>query len=100
MSSRALRRLKGKQRAQEAVVVEELTLADSNDELAESEEEQLDTTNVSPTSRRNGSTCNRKSQKSKGRKDICAVFEMVCLHYSSSICLLSTLLGLHVCCVS
>ncbi|XP_037103560.1 transcription factor 25 [Syngnathus acus] len=75
MSTRALRRLKGKQRAQEAVVVEELTLPDSPDELAESEEEQLLPTSVSPASRRNGS--NRKSKTNKDRKDICAVLGMI-----------------------
>ncbi|XP_077376215.1 ribosome quality control complex subunit TCF25 [Festucalex cinctus] len=75
MSTRALRRLKGKQRAQEAVVVEDLTLADSPDELAESEEEQLDATSVSPASHRNAS--NRKSKKNKNHKDIGAIFEMI-----------------------
>ncbi|XP_061622084.1 transcription factor 25 [Phyllopteryx taeniolatus] len=70
MSSRALRRLKGKQRGQEAVVVEELTLPHNPDELAEPEEEQLDTASVSPPS-------HRKSKKNKDRKDICAILEMI-----------------------
>ncbi|XP_061670563.1 transcription factor 25 [Syngnathoides biaculeatus] len=75
MSTRALRRLKGKQRGQEAVVAEELTLPESPDELAESDGEQLDTAGVCPPSHRNGTS--RKSKKNKDRKNICAIFEMI-----------------------
>ncbi|XP_077570103.1 ribosome quality control complex subunit TCF25 [Stigmatopora nigra] len=75
MSTRALRRLKGKQRGQEAVVVEDLTCPDNPVELAESGEEQLDAAPVDPASRPNGS--HRKSKKNNDRKDICAILDMI-----------------------
>uniref|UniRef100_A0A669BDX0 Uncharacterized protein n=1 Tax=Oreochromis niloticus TaxID=8128 RepID=A0A669BDX0_ORENI len=58
MSTRALRRLKGKQRGQEALDLGDLTLGDTPEEQAEAEEEQLDTANVSLSS----------NKKNDGRK--------------------------------
>ncbi|XP_054627250.1 transcription factor 25 [Dunckerocampus dactyliophorus] len=75
MSSRALRRLKGKPRGQEAVAIGELTLTVSPDEVAESEGEELETSGVSPPSHGNVNT--RKSKKNKDRKNMCAIFEMI-----------------------
>ncbi|KAM7406198.1 hypothetical protein PAMP_000591 [Pampus punctatissimus] len=76
MSSRALRRLRGKQRGQEALDLGDLTLGDSSEEQAEAEEEQLDKANVSLASSRNGS--NRKSKKNKAQKNFSNLFELIC----------------------
>ncbi|KAM9861368.1 ribosome quality control complex subunit TCF25 [Aulostomus maculatus] len=76
MSTRALRRLKGKQRGQEALDFGDLTLGDSPGQQAEGEEEQLDTDGVSPPSSRNGSS--RKAKKNKDRKNISNIYELIC----------------------
>ncbi|XP_044065550.1 transcription factor 25 [Siniperca chuatsi] len=68
MSTRALRRLKGKQRGQEALDLGDLTLGDSP-------EEQLDTANVSPPSSRKGSS--RKAKKNKAQKSFSNIYELI-----------------------
>ncbi|MEQ2281829.1 hypothetical protein AMECASPLE_034403, partial [Ameca splendens] len=79
MSTRALRRLKGKQRGQEALDVGVLSLGDSPEEQAEAEveEEQLDTANVakvSPPSSSKGSS--RKAKKNKAQKNFSNIYEL------------------------
>ncbi|KAM3625293.1 uncharacterized protein V6R79_009770 [Siganus canaliculatus] len=75
MSTRALRRLKGKQRGQEALDLGDLTLGDSPEEQAGSEEEQLDTANVSLPLEKKGS--NRKAKKSKAQKNFSNIYELI-----------------------
>lgn len=75
MSTRALRRLRGKQRGQEALDLGDLTLGDSPEEQAAGEEEQLDTANVSPQSNRKGGS--RKAKKNKAQKDFSNIYELV-----------------------
>lgn len=77
MSTRALRRLRGKQRGQEALDVGDLTLGDSPEEQveAEGEEDQLDTANVSPPSKRKGNS--RKAKKNKAQKNFSNIYELV-----------------------
>ncbi|XP_020489401.1 transcription factor 25 [Labrus bergylta] len=76
MSTRALRRLRGKQRGQEALDLGELTLGDSPDEQpAAGEEEQLDTANVSPPADRKTS---RKAKKNKAQKNFSNIYELIC----------------------
>lgn len=70
MSTRALRRLKGKQRGQEALDLGDLTLGDSPEEQAAGEEEQLDAANVSNAS-------NRKAKKNKAQKNFSNIYELV-----------------------
>ena len=70
MSTRALRRLKGKQRGQEALDLGDLTLGDGPEEQAAGEEEQLDTANVPTAS-------NRKAKKSKAQKNFSNIYELV-----------------------
>ncbi|MED6232952.1 hypothetical protein ATANTOWER_004762 [Ataeniobius toweri] len=87
MSTRALRRLKGKQRGQEALDVGVLSLGDSPEEQAEVEEEQLDTANVakvSPPSSSKGSS--RKAKKNKAQKNFSNIYELkyYTISYSSS----------------
>ena len=72
MSSRALRRLRGKQRGQEALDFGDLTLGDSPEE---EEVEQLDTASVSPPSNRNGNS--RKAKKNKAQKNFSNIYELV-----------------------
>ncbi|XP_072236564.1 ribosome quality control complex subunit TCF25 [Leuresthes tenuis] len=78
MSTRALRRLRGKQRGQEALDLGDLSLGDSPEEQAdaEPEEEQLDTANVSlpPES----SSSSRKGKKVKAQKNFSNIYELIC----------------------
>lgn len=67
MSTRALRRLKGKQRGQEALDLGDLTLGDTP-------EEQLDTANVSPSNKKSDG---RKAKKSKAQKNFSNIYELV-----------------------
>ena len=81
MSTRALRRLKGKQRGQEALDLADLTLVDGPEEQAEAkaeaeaegEQEQLDSANVPPSPKSNS----RKAKKSKAQKDFSNIYELV-----------------------
>ena len=75
MSTRALRRLRGKQRGQEALDLGDLTLGDSSEEQAASEEDQVDTANVSHPSNRKGS--GQKGKKNKAQKNFSNLFELV-----------------------
>lgn len=77
MSSRALRRLKGKRRGQEALDCGDLTLGDSpvEEEQAAAEEEQLDTANVSPQT--TGKCSGRKAKKNKAQKNFSNIYELV-----------------------
>uniref|UniRef100_A0A3Q3NE22 Transcription factor 25 (basic helix-loop-helix) n=1 Tax=Mastacembelus armatus TaxID=205130 RepID=A0A3Q3NE22_9TELE len=76
MSTRALRRLRGKQRGQEALDLGDLSVGDSPEEQAEAEEEQLDTANVSPPSNRKSN--NRKAKKNKAQKNFSNIYELIC----------------------
>ncbi|KAK5873894.1 hypothetical protein PBY51_018895 [Eleginops maclovinus] len=67
MSTRALRRLKGKQRGQEALDAVDLTLDNSP-------EEQLDRASVSPPSDSKG----RKAKKNKAQKNFSNIYELIC----------------------
>lgn len=78
MSTRALRRLKGKQRGQEALDLGDLSLGDSP-------EEQLDTANaanaanaanVSPPSNSKSSS-SRKTKKNKAQENFSNIYELV-----------------------
>ncbi|XP_015229896.1 PREDICTED: transcription factor 25 isoform X1 [Cyprinodon variegatus] len=78
MSTRALRRLKGKQRGQEGLDFGDLSLGDSPEEQAEAEEH-LDTANVanvSPPSSSKGSS--RKAKKNKAQKNFSNIYELIC----------------------
>lgn len=74
MSSRALRRLRGKQRGQEA-----LDLQDTGDgyeeQAVEGEEEELDEAVLQP----NKTSCNvsRKAKKNKVQKNLANIYELV-----------------------
>ncbi|XP_076583325.1 ribosome quality control complex subunit TCF25 [Chaetodon auriga] len=72
MSTRALRRLRGKQRGQEALDVGDLTLGDSPEEQAAGEEEQLD---VSPPSTTKANS--RKAKKNKAQKNFSNIYELI-----------------------
>lgn len=74
MSSRALRRLRGKQRGQETLDLGDLTLDDSPEEQAATEEEQQDSANVSPLSNRKST---QKAKRNKAQKNICNIYELV-----------------------
>ncbi|XP_040904956.1 transcription factor 25 isoform X2 [Toxotes jaculatrix] len=76
MSTRALRRLRGKQRGQEALDLGDLTLGDSTEEQAEGEEEQLDVANVSHSS--DGKASSRKAKKNKAQKNFSNIYELIC----------------------
>ncbi|XP_070712474.1 ribosome quality control complex subunit TCF25 [Pempheris klunzingeri] len=76
MSTRALRRLRGKQRGQEPLDLGDLTLADGPEEQAAGEEEQLDTANVSPPPDSKGSS--RKAKKNKSQKNFSNIYELIC----------------------
>lgn len=73
MSSRALRRLRGKQRGQEALDLGDLTLDDSPEEQAATEEEQVETASVSPPSERSS----QKGKKNKAQKNFSNIYELV-----------------------
>lgn len=75
MSTRALRRLKGKQRGQEALDLGDLTLVDSSEEQAACEEERLDTAKVSPPTNRKGN--NQKGKKNKHQENFSNIYELV-----------------------
>ncbi|CAG5855043.1 unnamed protein product [Menidia menidia] len=78
MSTRALRRLRGKQRGQEALDLGDLSLGDSPEEQAEAEAEAeaLDTANVSlPPDSNDGS---RKGKKNKAQKNFSNIYELIC----------------------
>lgn len=75
MSTRALRRLRGKQRGQEALDLGDLTLGDSPEEQAAGEEEQLDAANVSPPSNRKASR--RKGKKNKVQENVSNIYELI-----------------------
>lgn len=79
MSTRALRRLRGKQRGQEALDLGDLTLGDSPEEQAEAEgkgkEDQPETATVSPPSKRKGNS--RKAKKNKAQKNFNNIYELV-----------------------
>ncbi|XP_014326469.1 transcription factor 25 [Xiphophorus maculatus] len=85
MSTRALRRLKGKQRGQEALDLGDLSLGDSPEEQVEAEvgEEQLDTANaanaanVSPPSNSKSSS-SRKTKKNKAQENFSNIYELIC----------------------
>nr|XP_020460479.1 transcription factor 25 isoform X2 [Monopterus albus] len=69
MSTRALRRLKGKQRGQEGLDLGDLTWGDSP-------EEQPDMANVSPPSSMKGN--NRKAKKNQAQKNFSNIYELIC----------------------
>ncbi|XP_024911317.1 ribosome quality control complex subunit TCF25 isoform X1 [Cynoglossus semilaevis] len=72
MSSRALRRLRGKQRGQEA-----LDLGDLTPDGEQSEEEQLEVAHVSdfPADKRDRG---RKAKKNKAQKNVSNIYELIC----------------------
>ncbi|XP_019954509.2 ribosome quality control complex subunit TCF25 [Paralichthys olivaceus] len=80
MSTRALRRLRGKQRGQEALDLGELTLSvgpeEQQQQQAEEEQEQLDVANVSPPSERKDS--GQKAKKNKAQKNFSNIYEVIC----------------------
>ncbi|XP_034426510.1 transcription factor 25 [Hippoglossus hippoglossus] len=82
MSTRALRRLRGKQRGQEALDLGELTLSVSPEEeqqeqeQAEAAEEQLDVANVSQPPERKDSS--QKAKKNKAQKNFSNIYEVIC----------------------
>ncbi|KAM6943360.1 ribosome quality control complex subunit TCF25 [Xenentodon cancila] len=76
MSTRALRRLRGKQRGQEALDPGDLTLGESPEEQAEAggEEEQPDAANGDPAPQ--GSE--QKAKKNKAQKNFSNIYELIC----------------------
>ncbi|XP_029952405.1 ribosome quality control complex subunit TCF25 isoform X2 [Salarias fasciatus] len=82
MSTRALRRLKGKQRGQEELDFGGMTLGDRPEERAEAEEEeeeeeeegQIEAAVVVPTSKGSG----RKAKKNKAQKNFSNIYELIC----------------------
>lgn len=75
MSTRALRRLKGKQRGQEALDLGDLTLGDGLEEQAVCEEERLDEAKVSTPTDRKGN--NQRGKKNKHQKNFSNIYELV-----------------------
>ncbi|XP_059211633.1 transcription factor 25 [Centropristis striata] len=75
MSTRALRRLKGKQRGQEALDLGDVTLGDQPEEQSAGEEEQLEAANVSHPS--NSKASNRKAKKNKAQKNVSNIYELI-----------------------
>lgn len=73
MSTRALRRLRGKQRGQEALDPTDLSLGDSSEEQAE--EDQVETANVVAPSDRRGTR--QKEKKNKAQKNFSNLYELV-----------------------
>ena len=69
MSSRALRRLKGKQRGQEA-----LDLGDLGEELGQAAEDEEPLEDVGPPSK---NSVNRKAKKNKTQKNLSNIYELV-----------------------
>ncbi|KAK2920258.1 transcription factor 25 [Channa argus] len=78
MSTRALRRLKGKQRGQEALDLGDVTLGDSPEEQAVGDEDQQDTTNVNVSPPANSKSTSRKAKKSKTQKNFSNIYELIC----------------------
>lgn len=72
MSTRALRRLRGKQRGQEALDPTDLSLGDSSEEQAE--EDQVETANVAPSDIRG---TRQKEKKNKAQKNFSNLYELV-----------------------
>lgn len=73
MSSRALRRLKGKQRGQEELSIDDLQLNESQTaDLPEEEEEEEQCEAVLQPAKKN----NRKAKKSKAQKNISNIYEL------------------------
>lgn len=73
MSTRAVRRLRGKQRGQEALDPTDLSLGDSSEEQAE--EDQVETANVAAPSDRRGTR--QKGKKNKDQKNFSNLYELV-----------------------
>lgn len=73
MSSRALRRLKGKQRGQEDLCIGDLNLKRDEQKSEDLEEEEEEEAQHEPTAKNN----KRKSNKSKSQKNISNIFELV-----------------------
>lgn len=72
MSSRALRRLKGKQRGQEELSIDDLQLNESQTaDLPEEEEEEQCEAVLQPAKKNN-----RKAKKSKAQKNISNIYEL------------------------
>lgn len=71
MSTRALRRLKGKQRGQEALDPTDLSLGDSSEEQAEGD--QVETANVAVASERRLA----KQKRNKAQKNFSNLYELV-----------------------
>lgn len=71
MSTRALRRLKGKQRGQEALDPTDLSLGDSSEEQAEGD--QVETANVAVASERRFT----RQKKNKAQKNFSNLYELV-----------------------
>lgn len=71
MSTRALRRLRGKQRGQEALEPAELSLGDSSEEQAE--EDQVETVKVAAPS---GSR-RQKEKRNKAQKNFSNLYQLV-----------------------
>ncbi|KAG7482372.1 transcription factor 25 [Solea senegalensis] len=74
MSSRALRRLRGKQRGQEALDLGELALDGSPEEQSEEEQPQEATTSHPTDNKDRG----RKAKKSKAQKNVSNIYELIC----------------------
>lgn len=72
MSTRALRRLRGKQRGQEALDPTDLSLDDSSEE--QGEEDQVETANVVASDRRG---TKQKEKRNKAQKNFSNLFELV-----------------------
>ncbi|CAL8382274.1 unnamed protein product [Arctogadus glacialis] len=77
MSSRALRRLKGKQRGQEA-----LDLGDLGEELGQAAEDEEPLEDVGPPSK---NSVNRKAKKNKTQKNLSNIYELICDAEKSSL---------------
>ncbi|XP_060924457.1 transcription factor 25 [Limanda limanda] len=76
MSTRALRRLRGKQRGQEALDLGELTSSSGPEEQQQAEDEQLDVAHVSqPPARKDSS---QKAKKNKAQKNFSNIYEVIC----------------------
>lgn len=71
MSTRALRRLRGKQRAQEALDPTDLSLGDSSEEQAEADP--VETANDAVAPERRGS----RQKKNKAQKNFSNLYELV-----------------------
>ncbi|XP_062242148.1 transcription factor 25 [Platichthys flesus] len=76
MSTRALRRLRGKKRGQEALDLGELTLSEEQQQQAEAADEQLDVANVAQQPVRKDS--NQKAKKNNAQKNFSNIYEVIC----------------------